>query len=128
MFSYRWKGFFNVGIHPPSRPLRQSFIAVQIVTHICILGTIENSEACEGNDEDACKVNIENGYKAFDGDNDVIIYSINPTGANAVSFKIMDETNLDSIYYLDGIKEQTTVQLLIEVKLYWKLCGPFNSK
>jgi len=79
-------------------------------------GTIENSEACEGNDEDACKVNIENGYKAFDGDNDVIIYSINPTGANAVSFKIMDETNLDSIYYLDGIKEQTTVQLLIEAR------------
>ena len=108
--------FFNVGIHPPSRPLRQSFIVVQI----CILGTLENSEACEGNDEDACKVNIENGYKAFDGDNDVIIYSINPTGANAVSFKIMDETNLDSIYYLDGIKEQTTVQLLIEVKYLLK--------
>jgi len=80
------------------------------------IGSIKNSEACEGDDSEACKVNIENGYRASDGDNDVVVYSINPTGENAISFELMDETNLDSIYYKDGIKEQTVVQLLIEAR------------
>lgn len=73
---------------------------------------MNNNQATE-----ECRVKFDQVFEATDGDGDVIIYSVIPVTDVSSSFGIEDNTNLSTLYYKGaGVSDDTTVQLLIEVK------------
>ena len=79
-------------------------------------GSIEDAEQCDP--AAGCPVDFTTELRASDGDGDGVVYSILPMQAFASSFSIVDDRDLSSLIYTNGIIDSMTVQLIIQVSKY----------
>ena len=76
-------------------------------------GSIEDAEQCDP--AAGCPVDFSTELRASDADGDGVVYSILPMQAFASSFSIVDDRDLSSLIYTNGIIDSITVQLIIQV-------------
>ena len=79
-------------------------------------GSIEDAEQCDPTA--GCPVDFSTELRASDADGDGVVYSILPMQAFASSFSIVDDRDLSSLIYTNGIIDSITVQLIIQVSKY----------
>ena len=79
-------------------------------------GSIEDAEQCDP--AAGCPVDFTTELRASDADGDGVVYSILPMQAFASSFSIVDDRDLSSLIYTNGIIDSMTVQLIIQVSKY----------